>query len=277
MKRRFAGCAIVIAAAVAVLAGEGIQTADAPAILGLDHIPIAVSNLERAADRFRALGFVLKPGRPHANGIRNEHAKFPDGTELELITAPAARDDLTRKYRRHLAAGDGPAFLAFYAPDRGRVTRPLPPYVFLGGRQRSPTDKPEHFAHPNGAISFVSVWLAGADLSRERELLRAQGAAFTRQAVRVPDAVTADVARLREGDVVFLPADRQRVKGRPIVGATVRVKSAAAARRVIESAGIAVRGAAGAASAFVAPEAANGLWLEFREIPGAAAPTERKR
>ena len=139
MKRRFATWAIVFAAAVATMAGERIQTAGAAAILGLDHIPIAVGNLERAADRFRALGFVLKPGRPHANGIRNEHAKFPDGTELELITAPAARDDLTRKYRRHLAAGDGPAFLAFYAPDQSRVTRPLPPYVFLGGRQRSPT------------------------------------------------------------------------------------------------------------------------------------------
>jgi hypothetical protein len=277
MKRRFATCAIVFAAAVATVAGEGIQTAGAAAILGLDHIPIAVGNLERAADRFRALGFVLKPGRPHANGIRNEHAKFSDGTELELITAPAARDDLTRKYRRHLAAGDGPAFLAFYAPDQSRVTRPLPPYVFLGGRQRSPTDQPEHFAHPNGADSFISVWLAGADLSRERELMRAHGAAFTRQTVRVPEAVTADVARLREGDVVFLPADRQQVKGRPIVGATVRVKSAAAARRVIESAGIAVRVAPGGASAFVAPEAANGLWLEFREIPDAAAPTEIRR
>jgi hypothetical protein len=77
--------------------------------------------------------------------------------------------------------------------------------------------------------------------------------------------------------VVFLPAERQQVKGRPIVGATVRVKSAAAARRVIESAGIAVRVAPGGASAFVAPEAANGLWLEFREIPGAAAPTEIRR
>lgn len=240
------------------------QTTRDPAIAGLDHIPIAVNDLERAAARFRALGFVLKPGRPHANGLRNEHAKFPDGTELELITAPEARDDLTTKYRRHLAAGDGPAFLAFYAPDQRRP-KPLPGYIFLGGRNASPTDRPEHFAHPNTADAFVSVWLAGDDLSAERRLLGSNGATFSKQIVFVPDRVEADVARLREGDVVFLPGSRQQVKGRPIVGATVRVKSVDTARRVIEKSGITVRAIPEAKSVFVAPDSANGLWLEFRQ------------
>jgi hypothetical protein len=67
---------------------------------GLDHVPIAVNDLERAAAGYRRLGFALKPGRPHDNGIRNQHVKFRDGTELELITAPDARDALTRTYRR---------------------------------------------------------------------------------------------------------------------------------------------------------------------------------
>ncbi len=51
-----------------------------PAIMGLNHIPIAVADLDGAAAQYRQLGFALKPGRPHANGIRNEHAKFPDGS-----------------------------------------------------------------------------------------------------------------------------------------------------------------------------------------------------
>jgi catechol 2,3-dioxygenase-like lactoylglutathione lyase family enzyme len=88
----------------------------APTIAGLDHIPIAVKDLEAAAARYRQLGFALKPGRPHENGIRNQHVKFPDGTELELITAPKAVDALTATYSRHLASGDRPAFLAFFAP-----------------------------------------------------------------------------------------------------------------------------------------------------------------
>jgi hypothetical protein len=82
--------------------------------------------------------------------------------------------------------------------------------------------------------------------------------------------MTADVARLREGEVVFLPGGRQRLKGRPIVGATVRVKSAAVAGQAIERGGTAIRAARGGASILVAPEAANGLWLEFREAPPTA-------
>lgn len=96
----------------------GELSTDGPAVLGLDHIPIAVANLEEAAARYRALGFTLKPGRPHANGIRSQHAKSADGTELELITAAESRDALTATYRRHMAQGDGPAFLASYAPSR---------------------------------------------------------------------------------------------------------------------------------------------------------------
>src|SRR6186713_1292892 len=106
------------ACAAALTAIVALGLPPAPPSTGLDHIPIAVNDLGRASADYRALGFALKPGRPHDNGIRNQHVKFPDGTELELITAPAARDPLTTTYRRHLAQGDGPAFLAFFAPSR---------------------------------------------------------------------------------------------------------------------------------------------------------------
>ena len=59
-------------------------------MLGMDHIPVVVADLDKAEADFRAMGFSIKPGRPHSNGIRNAHVKFPDGTEIELITAPAA-------------------------------------------------------------------------------------------------------------------------------------------------------------------------------------------
>jgi len=60
-----------------------------PELEGLDHIVVAVKDLEAAAERYRGFGFTLKPGRPHANGIRNLHVKFPDGTEIELLTVDA--------------------------------------------------------------------------------------------------------------------------------------------------------------------------------------------
>src|SRR4029453_15768589 len=162
----------------------------APAGFGLAPVPIAVNDLDQAAAAYRRLGFVLKPGRPHANGIRNLHAKFPDGTELELITAPAARDALTTTYRRHLAAGDGPAFLAFYVPPDQRAPGiDVPAHVFFGPRNHSPTDRPLHFDHANTAESLLAVWLAGGDLSAERRVLSALGATFVERTVRVPDEV----------------------------------------------------------------------------------------
>lgn len=96
-----------------------------PLVLGLDHIPLAVTDLEDAMEQYGRLGFELKPGRSHENGIRNQHVKFPNRTGLELITASESRDPQTTEYLRHLAAGDGPAFVGFYAADLDAVARKL--------------------------------------------------------------------------------------------------------------------------------------------------------
>jgi hypothetical protein len=252
------GALALVAVAIASLAP--------PLVRGIDHVPVAVSDLERAGDRYRELGFTLKPGRPHDNGIRNLHAKFLDGTEIELITAPAATDSLTRTYRGHLEKGDGPAFLAFFAPADGDVVQRLkdarvsvPPYVFFGQRQASPTDRPEHFAHANTAQRVTRVWLAGDDLSAERRLLAAAGARLRRETVDFPDRVDAEVAEFSEGSVVLLPARCQAVTGRPIAGITVNVRDLDAAARF---AGAGARRTS--ASVFVDPRRALGYWLEFR-------------
>ena len=273
----------IACAAASLLAAQtpaGSSAAGAAAIAGLDHIPIAVNDLEKAADDYRALGFALKPGRPHDNGIRNQHVKFPDGTELELITAPAARDRLTTTYRRHLEKGDGPAFLAFFAPSRAAALAQLDAakishrngdllgaldYVFLGPRNQSPTDRPEHFAHANGAQSLISVWLAAADLSSERKLLTSMGATVAEAEVRVPDQLRAQVIRLTEGTVVLLPEARQVSKGRRIVGATLRVSDLAWARRAMEGGKGAGKMIARDRSVFLVPSATHGLWIELRQ------------
>jgi catechol 2,3-dioxygenase-like lactoylglutathione lyase family enzyme len=243
----------------------------APTVIGLDHVPIAVNDLARAAEDYKALGFALKPGRPHEDGIENQHVKFTDGTELELIAAPEARDTLTATYRRHLANGDGPAFMGLFA--RGiepGTTRPTSlDYVFLSGRNKSPTDRPEHFAHANSAQSLVSVWLAGDDLSRERRLLPDLGARVTEKAVRVPDALRTAVAQFQEGDVLLLPGSHQLVPGRRIVGVTLRVGSLEAARAFVDRgqlASLAVVPSAGGRSVFLPPSRTHGLWIELREV-----------
>jgi hypothetical protein len=256
-----------------------------PAVTGIDHVPVAVANLEAAAEHYRSLGFALKPGRPHDNGIRNQHVKFRDGTEIELITAPKAVDDLTATYRRHLEGGEGPAFLALFTPPASRIREALTtagfaysdrglvsladdgplPYVFFGPRQKSPTDLPEHFQHRNTAESLIAVWLAGEDLMAERKLFSALGAQLRDENVNVPDPVRATVAHFKEGAVVLLPPSRQIVRGHRIVGMTVRVGDRHQAATVLGSR-VWKRPGRQAASArvFLAPDQALGFWLEFR-------------
>jgi hypothetical protein len=258
--------------------------------LGLDHVPVAVANLDAASARFRALGFALKPGRPHANGIRNAHIKFADGTEVELITAPVSRDDLTASYRRHLQVGDGPAFLALYAPSLAAAVRTLkergfpvdqdgtlaifPPrhplrYLFFGGRNRSPTDRPEHFAHANTARSLLAVWLAADDPATELRALAALGAVPCGRRPLPPLFSDARVVPLTGGALYLLPREARHVKGRPIVGMTVRVENLDAALKIVSKAGVgrpSVSSLGEGRSVFLAPPFVNGFWLELREI-----------
>ncbi|KAA3658605.1 MAG: hypothetical protein DWQ10_10805 [Calditrichaeota bacterium] len=80
--------------------------------LKIDHTPIIVYNLEDAEEAFKKLGFVIKPGYKHKNGILNSHVKFTNGTEIELISVNNPRDDIARSYTKFLKNGEGGTYLA---------------------------------------------------------------------------------------------------------------------------------------------------------------------
>jgi hypothetical protein len=90
--------------------------------IALDHVVIAVQDLDSAAADFRSLGFTLKPGRLHSNGLLNSHIKFADGTALELMSVVSEpTDSLAMVYESFLLAGDGGVYVAIEA-DPARVT-----------------------------------------------------------------------------------------------------------------------------------------------------------
>lgn len=107
----------------------GTAPAQQPLVQGMNHTPIVVGDLEKAEADFRAMGFTIKPGRLHADGIRNAHVKFADETELELITAPQGVDDLTSEYRRKLEAATAPSTMASTHPAPRSFLRKLAPPV----------------------------------------------------------------------------------------------------------------------------------------------------
>jgi len=228
-------------------------------VLGLDHIPVVVKDLARAKQDFMRLGFTLKPGRPHDNGLRNEHVKFADGTEIELITPTEASDELSSRYVDWLRQGDGAVSLGLYRP--GKTPAP-PPGVFFAGRQQSPTDLPEHFDHPNGAVTLSGVWLAGSPV--EQKLSNLPGTRVAQAPFCAPFGFGDKVVRWQEGELFLLPESQQIVPGRPIVAATVTVRSLAAVQGVFAATRTTARASAGCARNSLWVET-HGLWLEFLE------------
>jgi catechol 2,3-dioxygenase-like lactoylglutathione lyase family enzyme len=280
-------------AGVACVLSASAAAGPEPARIGLDHIPVAVRDLEAASATYRALGFALKPGRPHANGIRNAHVKFPDGAGIELLTVPAAVDRLSTKYVEMIRAGEGPAFLSFHARDTAALQGALRaggyPFSDAGGLtdlqspelgflfwirdNRSPTDRPEHFAHPNGATALGAVWVATDDGGGLARLLVALGGRQERRKVFAPDRAEATVVTLAEGDVFILPARHQLLPGRPIIGASFRVRDLATVRRALAAGRVSPRtGLELAERLVVEPSKAHGLWLEF--VGRASAPAD---
>jgi hypothetical protein len=281
-------CALAaVAGETALAAGE---TPDAGPLISINHVPLAVKDVDRAAQMYRRLGFVIKPGRFHADGIRTQLIKFPhDGAGIELITAARATDPLTAHYLRLLSEGEGPAYVCFTTPDLGGIKQRLeqlgevyslddglltltePPlnWLFLAeGPNLSPTDRPEHFAHANTANAALAIWIAGGDQKRMLAFFKALGARIERERVHAPDPLLADIARVdKGGQVIFLPASHQIIPGWPIVGIVMRVKDLSATRQALKSGGIrpVQRPDVGYGSVLVAPNDTHNMWLEFRE------------
>jgi catechol 2,3-dioxygenase-like lactoylglutathione lyase family enzyme len=112
-------------------------------LLRLDHVVVAVADLERTVARYEEEGFTVAPGGRHpGRNTRNALVVFEDGAYLELITYDAPSPD-ERWWRELDAHGDGLVDFALLPQDleavvaqakaRGLadITGPLP-----GGRVR---------------------------------------------------------------------------------------------------------------------------------------------
>lgn len=162
---------------------------------GVDHVVIAVANLDQAAADFARLGFTLTMRGRHTMGSENHCAMFP-GDYFELLAVPADHP-VTRYYSDFLARGDGLAAVAlttddaagFHAELAGAGINAAPPVDFSrpvvlpegirdaafritqidsgetpGGRffacqhfSRDVVWRPEYEDHANGAIGLQGI------------------------------------------------------------------------------------------------------------------------
>jgi hypothetical protein len=268
-------------AAIVVLLSAAAACAQRLLLQGINHTPIVVADLDKAQADFRAIGFTIKPGRLHPDGILNAHVKFADGSELELITAPKGVDNLTREYRNKLETGDGPVYYSLDAPDTASLVRKLhaagmplkddgglltfpmghPLHaIFFGVRAPAPTDRPEHFVHANTAQRLSGFWV------RDRPELRTLFRDLTVPLVDTPSCgplggrVTA--AKLPEGDVYLVPWKERADE----LAARIDVQNIVTAETALRKGGFKPeKYACDRSSIWLPPGVAHGIWLQLTQ------------
>ncbi len=163
-----------------------------------------------------------------------------------------------------LRQGEGPAWLTLHALDEVRaaaalkaagishqldatglaLTDPRLDWIFFAANNRSPTDRPEHFAHANRAFATREVWVATDEPAALAQLLTALGAGLHEEARGAPLTAQPRIFELADGGrVVIVPARHRLVPGHPPIGVVM-----ASPRRST-------------------PTQAHGLWLTLRPAP----------
>lgn len=168
-------------------------------LLGVDHIVIAVRDLEAAARDYKDLGFTVVPGGRHPVGTHNVLISFADGSYIEIIAFYQANPDHrwwkplqrgeglvdfcmqtndllgdTLKLRKAGVAIDDPVPWSRTRPDgyqlkwllslARRGHRGVAPFLI---QDETPREEriPRQTAHKNGAIGIGAVTVAVDDLA----------------------------------------------------------------------------------------------------------------
>jgi catechol 2,3-dioxygenase-like lactoylglutathione lyase family enzyme len=171
-------------------------------LTGIDHIVIAVPDLDVARKSYEALGFTVVPGGRHPVGTHNALIAFADGAYVELIAFYEANpshkwwtplqkggglvdfcmqtDDLpgdTAAFRRAGVAIDDPSPLSRVRPDGYRLAwvlsiprgsqRGVAPFLI---QDETPREErvPRQTTHANGVTGIAAVTVAVTDVAPVR-------------------------------------------------------------------------------------------------------------
>lgn len=266
----------------------------------LDRVPIVVYALGTAEASYRTLlGFTIKPGRDHGNGLTNAHITFADGTSLELLEAGEPRDDLAQFYRDALNQGEHGALVSLEVPlgvvrpamlahDSQVVTRDFGPFStvsfppgstlqwlsFIQYHER-PSDA-GFTRHLNGASRLRAVWISGDGVRDDLAFLERLGIDRTMlDTVRVGDGRQGIVLRLARGEIYWIPRRLNEANRGTIIGVTVEVPNVTTIRtgmlaRMRARDFFPLRQTSRGLTLTIQPGLSHGLLIEFLETKAVA-------
>jgi hypothetical protein len=165
----------------------------------IDHVITVVANLDSAITTFEDLGFTIKQGRLHDNGLLNAHIRFKDNTSLELMSIKGEpTDEVAKGYSELLKSGEGGVFLAITGISIDSMEAKLNDirigynripgdnwdyitfpsnsslaHIFFIEYHIKSSDSKEMLTHENSANGIEAVWIEGDD--NVRKLLEGLG------------------------------------------------------------------------------------------------------
>lgn len=301
--------ATVLAVAVVALAGASptaAQTTEAcvapGASLRLDHVPVAVGDLDALARRLTdEFGFTVQDRTREQDGLETAAIPFGDGTRLELRTVGASGDPNpaddpvpsgsgeAMRYAELIADGGGGAYLALAGPDLAELlatAADIEPDLAAAepgaeGRAGFPRDHPLH------PVFFVADAPASAETSETPERMTPEHANGA-QGLQAVWVMVEDPERLTRFLLAFGARDcgvsrhPEHLYGHAvgIRGGTVYVVDALlwladpGSPPVVS---LTVRGDAGSVADNIILGNAGGLWIELRPPADATDPPSKER
>ena len=219
----------------------------------IDHISIAVQELEGTILDFQQLGFTIKPGRLHKNSINNAHIKFADGSALELITASEPKDKLAAHYLHFLKNGDGAAYLALSMKNPAllaKILTDLNPilvkgsyYQWLTFPEESPlsyiffikytsplNEEKAYFSHENSVSAIQSIMLTKPDFQAEKSLFRNMGFRISQSEANQNH----QIVNLGDHDIIMNEVPDAK-NDRAIIGVTLQLEEMDSLTKILEN------------------------------------------
>ena len=108
--------------------------------------------------------------------------------------------------------------------------------LFFGTRQKAPTDRPEHFAHANGAVRLSGLWVR--DLDGGKDLLSKLDVKLDIAKPCGPLQGPVTVAHMPEGDLLLV---KPQVSTGNVAAAKVEVRSLDVVKHILTKQRIALK------------------------------------
>jgi len=172
-------------------------------LLGIDHLVIAVRDLDAATKDYRDLGFTVVPGGRHTGiGTYNSLIAFRDGAYLELIAFYEPRDD--HRWWAPLQKGGGLVDYCLQTDDLPGDTRVLRAAgLDIGDPEKRDRKRPDGkeirwvFSLSRGAYRGVAPFIIADETGRDERVPRERSHANGVTGVGTLTVAVDDVARVR--------------------------------------------------------------------------------